>query len=155
MKVYLEDCKKITFSWEVFLKMSVDYITTYWPSVLKNKTKTDFQKEYKKKLKKQSEEKFRGLFLIKNNSKIIGIANVYLKENILYIAEFFIDKKYRRKGFGSKVLKILIRWGKSKGASSLKVEVDKSLVLANAFWSSMDLQLNGSGKRNIYFSKNI
>ena len=125
MKVYLEDCKKTAFSWEVFLKMSVDYITTYWPSVLKNKTKTDFQKEYEKKLKKQSEEKFRGLFLIKNNSKIIGIANVYLKENILYIAEFFIDKKYRRKGFGSNVLKILIRWGKSNVVSFFGQMVEK------------------------------
>ena len=155
MKVYLEEIKKSTFSWELFIEMSVDYITTFWPSVLKNMPKKDFINEYEKKLKKQLNEDCRGIFLIKSNSKIVGIANVYLKKDILYVAEFFVDKNYRRQGYGSEALKLLIKWGKSKGASSLKIEVDKKLLLANAFWSSMDLQLNNSGNRNVYFSNNL
>ncbi|NGX30290.1 MAG: hypothetical protein K940chlam4_01136 [Candidatus Anoxychlamydiales bacterium] len=153
MTIYLQKVTLPSTDWEIFLDISVEYITKNWPRVLKGKTNKDFKKDYEKELVERIKEGDRALFLIQDDSSSIGIANVYLKDNILNIAEFFIYDDSRRKGFGSKAVALLIKWEKSKKATSLRVEVDKDLTLANLFWSSLGLKLDTSKKRNIYFSE--
>ncbi len=152
MPIYLKEVQKEDKDWDIFLDISVDYITKNWPRVLKGKTNKDFKKDYEKELVERIKEGDRALFLIQYDSSSIGIANVYLRDNILNIAEFFIYEDRRKKGFGSEAFNLLIKWGKSKKATSLRVEVDKDLTLANLFWGSFNLELDSSGVRNIYFT---
>jgi hypothetical protein len=56
----------------------------------------------------------------------------------------------RRGGLGRTLLGLIIDWGQRSGCTELRVEVDRDLDGANAFWSRQSLRLDESGPRNLY-----
>lgn len=86
----------------------------------KTKNKTDIKKIYIKSfpknerfsfwmLKKCAKEKNVKFETIVNDNKVIGIVYLINYDNISYLMYFAIDEKFRNKGYGSKVLKDLIK----------------------------------------------
>lgn len=139
--------------WQEYLQMSARYILTYWPeaSTLSNDRFID---SYEKQLRKKIHDGGRGLFFLQNEGKKIGIANAYIMDKTLYIAEFFIREDYRRCGYGKKLVELLIKWGRKNLATCLIAEVDPRLIEANQFWSSIEEMVSSSARgRNVYTKK--
>lgn len=98
----------------------------------------DFQEKYHKDLnisseniKKEFEELLsnpkRTAIILEEDNKIIGYIigslyiNVYRKAT--FIDDLFIDKKYRKKGFATKLLNEFFKWSASKEAKSIGLGV--------------------------------
>ncbi|MDR1328236.1 MAG: GNAT family N-acetyltransferase [Oscillospiraceae bacterium] len=92
----------------------------------------------KERTKESIEEIINGkicdFLIIENENKIIiGFSLVYEKEtpNIsllkkqkyVYIQDFIIDKKYRKQGFGKRLLNGSKEWGKKRGLEFLRLSV--------------------------------
>ncbi len=141
-----------TPEWTLFLDMNFKYMSENWPNRIKDKV------GYEKTLRDRYLQGGRGLFLYYNQKQAMGLSNVYItKENqikTLNIAEFYVEPSYRKKGLASKMKDHLIQWGQEQSATELKIEVDKDLETANAFWSKFGFKLDDSGSRNVY-STNI
>ncbi|HCL56547.1 MAG TPA: hypothetical protein DHW82_06005 [Spirochaetia bacterium] len=58
--------------------------------------------------------------------------NINIKKKGLHLAEFFLIKEFRKKGFGTKVLKIIEN--SHENISEIKLEVLKSNQTAFSFW---------------------
>ena len=114
-----------------------------------------FIREYNQILKKRLQEGGRGFFICEKGeeNKIIGIANAYIQDNTLNIAEFYITPEERRKGIGSRFLDYIKAWGIQQNATQLVIAVDKNLELANRYWSSFNFALDASDTRNMYTTK--
>ena len=95
----------------------------------------------------------RGLFLYYIGSDEVGLSNLYLDGNAikrLNIVEFYVVPAFRKKGIGTEILCQIINWGKIEGAKIICVEVDKSLLDANKFWSTFNFKLTKLRNRNLY-----
>jgi hypothetical protein len=141
------------YKWDIFLKLSYDYFQENWPQIYECKSFSEFQSEYQDKLLQRIEQGGRHLFLFQENENFIGLSNLYfnLEDNHkLNIAEFYICPRVRRQSFGNSFLKLLINWAENEGARNLRAEVDKELLGANQFWSSIGKLLPTTSDRNTY-----
>ncbi len=142
--------------WNIFIDMSVGYIQHYWSETFKDKTVADSQREYESALIERIAQGPRGLFLAEYNAPdspiFVGLANAYIDEHVLHIAEFYVKEDYQRKGVGSALLEQIKIWGKEHGAHLLEIEVDQNLELANKYWNSFGFDLSENNGRNVYSS---
>ncbi len=171
-------------NWEFFFKLSFEYLNELWPKDFNNYE--IFKKDYSQELIDKIKQGNRGLFLVYDNKRLIGLINIYLTNetiidgfsklissnndknliitastsleeknnlNTLNIAEFYIKPEFRFRGYGTKLLDLIIKWGKARFAKYLKMEVDKTQETSNKFWSSFNFKLDNTQKRNIYFKK--
>ena len=93
------------------------------------------------------------LFLLMDNNIIVGTANVYIIQEIskvLNVAEFFILKELRNKGYGTSFFYLICDWGIENQCKTLSLEVDKDKYESNLFWKSLKLDLDEFQDRNIY-----
>ncbi len=156
-------------NWEIFLKLSFKYLKELWPKDFKNYE--TFKKHYSQELLNKIKKGNRGLFLVYDNNVLIGITNVFLTKeisidklvnldsvnnsakqnniNTINIAKFYIKPEYRFKGYGTKLLDFIIKWGKERSAKYLKIEVDKDQKASNKFWSSFNFKHDDTQKQNL------
>jgi GNAT superfamily N-acetyltransferase len=154
-KITYKPVVKNSSEWDIYLNLTYNYFSESWPNIIKGKSKELFKQEYAEKLDRRLKENERGLFLYAIEQEIFGLSNVYMTRNqitTLHIAEFYIIPEYRKRGFAVQMKDQIVQWGKIRGASQLKIEVDKDLRGANNFWSHFGFSLDPSGDRNIYYS---
>jgi broad specificity phosphatase PhoE len=141
-------------SWAEFLDLSYTYISESWPDATAGIPKDEFVKEYATSLTERIAQGGRGLFIYKDNSTTVGLANVYLDREshiCLNVAEFYVTPSVRKVGQGKNLLYLIEQWGRNHRAEFMSAEVDKDQVLANLFWSSLaDVQVDKTGDRNVY-----
>lgn len=138
--------------WPSYLQMTFVYMQESWPDRVSQGTKA-FYREYGDILRERSADSGRALFIYNLDKQPVGLANVYLQDNKLNIAEFYLVQTYRGRGIGRKMLEHIVGWGEMQGADIISIEVDKDLQVANAFWNKFDFALDTSGTRNIYSCK--
>lgn len=59
------------------------------------------------------------VFAIKIEKKLIGTVSVNIKKDLIEIKNFFIDREFRRLGYGSQVLNFMLLYSKSKNARKI------------------------------------
>ncbi|MFZ3077028.1 MAG: GNAT family N-acetyltransferase [Candidatus Aenigmatarchaeota archaeon] len=70
-------------------------------------------------------------FLAEEDGKIVGFVagkiekkpGFYIEREICNLFQIFVEKEYRNKGIGTELIKTFIRWGKTKGARTIKLQV--------------------------------
>ena len=108
------------------LDMKLDGFEKKFDSSLKIGKKERTKKWLRKRLKDRNFK----LIVTEKNSKIIGYTFGWIEKTESftfkkrgYICDIFILKEYRGKGIGSKLVKKLLKWFKSKGIRYVEVEV--------------------------------
>ncbi|MBU0504580.1 GNAT family N-acetyltransferase [bacterium] len=142
--------------WNAYLSLSATYFKENWPDLFP-KNLEEIIKEYDTKLKKRLAEGGRGLFLLEESGKYVGIANIYLSnENgdvFAYIAEFYILPDKRRRSLGKIFFEILVKWGKQNEVTGIKLEVSKNKEVAISFWRSLGFEIAGESLDKFYYIK--
>ncbi|SCV69465.1 BQ2448_2485 [Microbotryum intermedium] len=147
--INLESVTPDSSLWASYLDASVLYITQQWPRMLHDHSFDSFRKGYDLDLRRRYEEGGRYLFFFFLESETkhrIGFVNLYttIQPSIqgpdprpcLNIAEFTIDRPYRRKGIGRSCVEVIRSKAVELGCRSLVAEVDSDLPQAIAFWTS-------------------
>jgi GNAT superfamily N-acetyltransferase len=132
--------------WDEYVERMLGYLDESWPTLGLSRSSLDSD------LRVRWNEGGRGLFFLGHRGARPGIANVYITDRSLHIAEFSIASSARRAGLGRILLDWLIDWGRRQGCERLVVEVDRDLAGANAFWSRQRLTLDASGERHLFFA---
>lgn len=130
--------------WHEFVARTLAYLDESWPGHGLDAAALDGE------LRERLAQGGRGLFLFDVGGATAGLANVYVDGDVLYVAELFIEPAERRRGLGRALLALVIDWGRRHGCRQLRVEVDRDLPRANAFWSRQSLALDDRGARNLY-----
>ena len=136
-------------TWRTFIEHTVKYLEENW---LEKTQVPDFEKKYERTLQSRCDEN-RGLFLYTANGTLVGLANAYVDQDSLNIAEFCVLSQFRKQGYGREIVMHLLEWGRSRGVHELRIEVDKHLIAANAFWSKFGYNLDQTTERNLYTSR--
>ena len=140
-------------SWKNFLNMTYIYFNENGPKKVTGQSLENFYSSYWDILLERYNTSVRGLFLYYIGSDGVGLSNSYLDGNAikrLNIAEFYVVPDFRKKGIGTEILCQIINWGKIEEATIICVEVDKSLLDANKFWSTFNFKLTKLRNRNLY-----
>ena len=103
------------------------------------------KKQWAKELKKEGIKVF-GLLL---SDFIIGICVFHVVLDEAQINFFVVDKKYRKKGYGSNLLIYLIKQCKKLNISKLFLEVSHTNLTAEKFYNKFDFFTVGI-RRNYY-----
>ena len=88
------------------------------------------------------------LGLLLSNS-VIGICVFHVVLDEAQINFFVVNEKYRKKGFGSYLMRYLIKQCKQLNVNKLYLEVSKTNLIANKFYSRFDFSTVGI-RRNFY-----
>tara|TARA_B100000795_G_scaffold237931_1_gene198781 strand:+ start:156 stop:614 length:459 start_codon:yes stop_codon:yes gene_type:complete len=95
------------------------------------------------------------IFFIKQNNFIVGFFTLYLNKftkissNNIYLRDFYIKKKYRKKKLGSQVIEKITKIYKKKQFFSIKIEILKSNSRIKNFWERLQFKKN----KSIYIKK--
>ncbi|MDO5852052.1 MAG: GNAT family N-acetyltransferase [Methanobacteriaceae archaeon] len=65
----------------------------------------------------------------------------YTKENTSSVWRMFIDKKYRRKGLGSQLVKMVERFSKEENYNEIYLHTHKNVEGALNFWKSLNYRI--------------
>lgn len=157
MNTGITECDSITpahADWPLYLALVADYIAAQWPEALEGDSVEAFRARYAAELCGRLAEGGRHLLLWRLGGEPLGFANAYLAETrgarrVLYIAEFSVLGRWRRLGWGRRLVSDLQMLARAEGATCMTVEVDKPLG-ANAFWRRVLGDCDGSGPRNVY-----
>lgn len=81
------------------------------------------------------------LLVIFDEDRIIGMACVHFRETcirkIATIEDVVVDKEYRKKGFGEKLVKSLVKRAQERGANRVELTSKPKRVGANALYKKM------------------
>lgn len=151
-------CESITpahADWALYLALVTDYIAAQWPEALEGDNAEAFRARYAFELCGRLAEGGRHLLLWRLGGEPLGFANVYLAGErgvgrVLHIAEFSVLPRWRRLGWGRRLVVKLEALAREEGAGCVNVEVDKPLA-ANAFWRRVMTDCDGAGRRNVYW----
>ena len=95
------------------------------------------------------------IFFIKQNNFIIGFFTLYLNRftkkssNNIYLRDFYIKKRYRKKKLGSQVIEKITKIYEKKKFFSIKIEILKSNSRIKNFWEKLQFKKN----KSIYIKK--
>tara|TARA_A100001035_G_scaffold172967_1_gene137282 strand:+ start:572 stop:1012 length:441 start_codon:yes stop_codon:yes gene_type:complete len=103
------------------------------------------KKQWVQELKKEDINVFGLLF----TNLIVGICVFHVVLDEAQINYFVVDKKYRKKGFGSFLMKFLIKRCEKLNLNKLVLEVSQSNVTAEKFYSHFDFFTVGI-RKNYY-----
>ena len=103
------------------------------------------KKQWVQELKKEGINVFGLLF----TNLIVGICVFHVVLDEAQINYFVVDKKYRKKGFGSFLMKFLIKRCEKLSINKLVLEVSQSNVTAEKFYSHFDFFTVGI-RKNYY-----
>ena len=103
------------------------------------------KKQWVQELKKEDINVFGLLF----TNLIVGICVFHVVLDEAQINYFVVDKKYRKKGFGSFLMKFLIKRCEKLNLKKLVLEVSQSNVTAEKFYSHFDFFTVGI-RKNYY-----
>ena len=103
------------------------------------------KKQWVQELKKEGINVFGLLF----TNLIVGICVFHVVLDEAQINYFVVDKKYRKKGFGSFLMKFLIKRCEKLNLNKLVLEVSQSNVTAEKFYSHFDFFTVGI-RKNYY-----
>jgi len=113
-----EDLKEID---KIYVEGSIDEGRLQFPKVAIKKMVKDLKKFKKVRIKgweKELNSKKNYWIVLENNNIILGFGNAEIKKNYNpkegMLTMVYIDRKFRRKGFGKKIVKELILWLKKK-----------------------------------------
>ncbi len=76
-------------------------------------------------------------YVFYENKNILGYALVALKEDPVYLKHFFINRAFRRKGFGTKAFKELMKYLK---LTAIDIEVFDWNEIGMQFWNSLGFE---------------
>ena len=117
-KATSEDLKRID---EIYVEGSIDEGKLQFPTITLKEMIKDLDKFKKSRVngwKKELHSKNNYWVVLENNDTILGFGNSEIKKNYNYregmLNMVYIDKKFRRKGFGRKIVKEMISWLKKK-----------------------------------------
>lgn len=83
-------------------------------------------------------------YVIQKNSSIIGMGALRtLKKGIGEIKRMYIKPKYRRNGYGKKMLELLLEKGKEIGFSSIRLDTGKFMSAAHQVYRLAGFQERG------------
>ena len=91
--------------------------------------------------------------VIKDNSKIIGFAGIKLCSPDCDIMNIVIRKNFRKQGFGSILLKELIKLSKSLGVQNIFLEVNEKNISAISLYNKLGFE-KISIRKNYYKENN-
>ncbi len=77
------------------------------------------------------------VFVLEGDHKIVGLAQVFLYQDSIYLACLMVDKGHQGKGYGSKLVSFLVDWCRSNGLSSIEL---CSLVQRVKFYESLGFE---------------
>ena len=105
----------------------------------------------RKLLKKILKKRNGGYFILEENKKPIGLSEFVIKKaeewtrfkKEGYIAEIFILKKYRKKGYGKLLTKHIMDYLKNRGCDLLKIAVDMGNEPAHKLYSKLKFKDKG------------
>lgn len=141
-EITLEEVYPSLENWNEFLELATFYFKEKWPKEFKEQTSSEIKLSYSKELLYRLQQGGRGLFIFRYKNTAVGLSNVYLENRVLNISEFYIIPKNRKLKMGTNFLNKILDWGVTKGATSISIEVDSDLQIANNFWASFGLQKN-------------
>jgi predicted GNAT family N-acyltransferase len=78
--------------------------------------------------------------IVKKDQGVIGTARLIMDNSIARIGRMAIQKKYRERGIGQKLLSILIQTAKEKGAQECILHAQTHAI---AFYAKADFEPNG------------
>ena len=67
--------------------------------------------------------------------------DIYTKEHTASIWRMFINKKYRRRGLGSKLVKIVENFSKEENYNEIYLHTHRTVKGALSFWKSLDYEI--------------
>jgi len=80
-------------------------------------------------------ERFKsGTFVVEENDKIIAYIAFGIKEDFLYIGDLYVKSKYRKRGFGKKLIEIVESAQKNLNKKNIIVNVRKRNTRAMRFY---------------------
>ena len=89
------------------------------------------------------------VFGILLSNLVIGICVFHVVLDEAHINFFVVDKKYRKRGYGSYLMRYLIRYCEKLNINKLLLEVSNINVTAEKFYNSFDFSTVGT-RRNYY-----
>ena len=89
------------------------------------------------------------IFGILMNNLVIGICVFQVVLDEAQINYFVIDRKFRKKGFGSSLMSYLIKKCEKLNLNKLLLEVSESNVIAERFYNTFDFSTEGI-RKNYY-----
>ncbi len=94
------------------------------------------------------------LFIYELNDKIIGVvsAELWKKAKWAYVGEIIVDKNYRRKGIGTKLLDYVEKEAKKINISSIFIFVDENNKEMKELMKKRD---HKGGRKYIHYSKEL
>lgn len=91
---------------------------------------SDFEEELQKFLKKKLRSDKSIFLLAEMNGKPVGMAYGWMRstfflrdKEIGYLAEIWVEEKYRKEGIGKRLVEEMLRWFKDKGVKLVRTEV--------------------------------
>ena len=78
---------------------------------------------HKKTISKNIKDRKQYWIVLEENNKIIGFGSAYIKGNKGVTESIYIAKEFRGKGYGSEILKKLIRWINSKKVKHIETNI--------------------------------
>ena len=129
--------------WPQFIELYGEYFQRCWPEVFGDASTETIAQDNQKLLLERYRQGGRGLFLLFEAQRPLGLANVWLDQEraaTLNIAEFYIRTERRRQGLGSALWYAMLQWGQEHGAKQIRLETDADKP-ANAFWQALGLRL--------------
>ncbi|MBS3072452.1 GNAT family N-acetyltransferase [Candidatus Pacearchaeota archaeon] len=82
---------------------------------------------HKKKIRRDLQAKKQYWVVLEDKGKVIGFGSVYLWSNKGVVGSVYISKNYQNKGYGTKILKYLTNWMKSKKVK----RIESNLLVGN------------------------
>jgi L-amino acid N-acyltransferase YncA len=114
-KATSKDLKKID---EIYVEGSIDEGKYQFPNVSIKEMKKDLDKHKTSRrqgFRRYMKSKKHYWIVAEENKEIIGFGQAWIKNKDTGITEsVYVDKKYRKKGIGNKIMKELIKWLKKQ-----------------------------------------
>tara|TARA_B100001778_G_C18300119_1_gene499425 strand:+ start:253 stop:684 length:432 start_codon:yes stop_codon:yes gene_type:complete len=104
-------------------------------------TKRQWESEFKKTGVK--------VFAILTGKKLVGIYVIHTIIDEAHINYFSINKRFRRKGYGSQLMKYLIKQCKKSNIKKILLEVSETNLIAEVFYSKFNFLTVGI-RKNYY-----
>ena len=121
MKIRKADVKDLKEINRIYIEGSIDEGKLQFPNISKKEMIKELEKFGKDRLngwKKEFDSKENYWIVLEKNNIILGFGNAEVKKNYDYkegmITMVYVDRKFRKKGIGEKILKELILWLKKK-----------------------------------------
>ncbi len=108
----IDDVDKIN---EIFSEGILQELKFQYSSNAKIKKEFEWEvKNHKKYINKDLKDKNQYWIVLELNGLVIGFGSSYIKDGKGVVESVYVDKGFRRKGYGIKIVKELLRWIRSK-----------------------------------------